>query len=294
LNAEGYLVGINNKKLSDNEHKVYYSLPIDEVREILDNYEVPYLSIDKEDSLAAFNKLLQECEALLASKAYKTKSKERLQAAVENAKTVAKTNNPPEDLINDASRQLEEGKAALVPKMKTTRKVIIVLGVIALFLFVWVLRLLIWKVKADKAMKNSPALKKKTSRKKRKKNKDDIEVDIQKYDVEATRIQTPGFANRGKKATICHVKSNERVAIKKPEFNIGKRSDNDFIIRTDTVSRQHACIYREGDHYYIKDLNSSNGTIVNGNMIKSGVPVEINNGTRIVLADQEFLFEITN
>jgi hypothetical protein len=58
------------------------------------------------------------------------------------------------------------------------------------------------------------------------------------------------------------------LVINKPIVSIGRKEDNYYMINHPTVSGQHAEIhYREGG-YLIKDLNSSNGTMVNGNKIQ--------------------------
>lgn len=44
---------------------------------------------------------------------------------------------------------------------------------------------------------------------------------------------------------------------------IGHGPEADARIVRDTVSQIHARIDRDGDHYYIEDLNSTNGTCVN-------------------------------
>ncbi|MCS7201202.1 MAG: FHA domain-containing protein [Dictyoglomus sp.] len=52
--------------------------------------------------------------------------------------------------------------------------------------------------------------------------------------------------------------------IQKEETKIGRDEGNDIIFSHPTVSRFHAKIIREGENYYIEDLNSANGTFVNG------------------------------
>jgi hypothetical protein len=49
------------------------------------------------------------------------------------------------------------------------------------------------------------------------------------------------------------------------------------------VSRRHAQIYQKGGVLYIEDLGSSNGTSVNGESIKSGVPTKVRDGDEIML-----------
>jgi pSer/pThr/pTyr-binding forkhead associated (FHA) protein len=48
---------------------------------------------------------------------------------------------------------------------------------------------------------------------------------------------------------------------------IGRLPDNSVIIENPAVSSHHACIFREGDHFVVEDLQSTNGTFVNGKRI---------------------------
>ena len=47
-------------------------------------------------------------------------------------------------------------------------------------------------------------------------------------------------------------------------LSIGRTSDNDFVLVDSGVSRKHAQIMFEGGEYYIQDLGSANGVMVNG------------------------------
>lgn len=44
---------------------------------------------------------------------------------------------------------------------------------------------------------------------------------------------------------------------------IGRLPDNDLVIDNPAVSGRHARVYREGNHYVLEDLKSTNGTFVN-------------------------------
>ncbi len=57
----------------------------------------------------------------------------------------------------------------------------------------------------------------------------------------------------------------EELALEKEEINIGRAKENDIVIDNIAVSRKHAQIQRkEGVGYVLRDLNSSNGTFLNG------------------------------
>lgn len=47
------------------------------------------------------------------------------------------------------------------------------------------------------------------------------------------------------------------------KIRLGRENDNDVVINDMMVSRHHALIQKIKQDYYIKDLNSSNGTYVN-------------------------------
>ena len=52
--------------------------------------------------------------------------------------------------------------------------------------------------------------------------------------------------------------------LNKDEVNIGRDISNDFVINDAEVSRKHARLTMEGDQYKIEDLNSTNGTYIDG------------------------------
>ena len=52
--------------------------------------------------------------------------------------------------------------------------------------------------------------------------------------------------------------------IEKDVISIGRARDNEIVIENLSVSRNHARIRREGESFAIADLNSANGTFVNG------------------------------
>lgn len=63
--------------------------------------------------------------------------------------------------------------------------------------------------------------------------------------------------------------------IKAQNATIGRQEDNDIVIKEDNISRKHAKIIYANGEFYIEDLNSSNGTYING--VKITNPVKINN-----------------
>ncbi len=56
-------------------------------------------------------------------------------------------------------------------------------------------------------------------------------------------------------------------------IEIGRAVDNDIVITSKRVSREHACIHKEGRKWVLEDRNSANGTFLNGDRILA--PVEL-------------------
>jgi pSer/pThr/pTyr-binding forkhead associated (FHA) protein len=68
-------------------------------------------------------------------------------------------------------------------------------------------------------------------------------------------------------------------------ISVGPSPDNDIQIKNRSVSRKHAKITRKGDAYFVMDLNSKNGTFINGQQIGPGDKCELKEGHPITLGD---------
>ncbi|MBW1973192.1 MAG: FHA domain-containing protein [Deltaproteobacteria bacterium] len=64
---------------------------------------------------------------------------------------------------------------------------------------------------------------------------------------------------------------NIEFPLDKEKIHIGRSIDNDLVFPEDVVSRKHALVKSEQDHFIIEDLNSHNGVYVNGTKIKKKV-----------------------
>ena len=86
------------------------------------------------------------------------------------------------------------------------------------------------------------------------------------------------------------------IKLTKQRISIGRNKNNQIVINNNTISKDHALI--EFDEEYnctIKDLNSSNGTYVNGQKLKS-IPLKLRTGDKIKFGkyDMEYIFESSN
>lgn len=78
-------------------------------------------------------------------------------------------------------------------------------------------------------------------------------------------------------------------------FSIGKLKKNvDYCLEQEVISRYHAKITKEGESYYITDLNSTNGTYVNQEELQTYEKKEIQFGDQITFANITYQFLKTN
>lgn len=81
-----------------------------------------------------------------------------------------------------------------------------------------------------------------------------------------------------------------RYLIEKDTVTVGRRTDNDILIPNMMVSGHHAEIRKIEQKYYLADLQSTNGTLVNG--VRIDDKTEIHHYDHIVLGNVEFVFLI--
>jgi pSer/pThr/pTyr-binding forkhead associated (FHA) protein len=72
---------------------------------------------------------------------------------------------------------------------------------------------------------------------------------------------------------------------------LGRHDDNDIVIDCSSVSSKHAEMVRVEGGYELRDLNSTNGTKLNG---ERRMVVPLSNGAEVTLGDTIFDFELSN
>jgi class 3 adenylate cyclase len=73
---------------------------------------------------------------------------------------------------------------------------------------------------------------------------------------------------------------------------IGRNQANTICLPDHQVSRHHARITRQGDIFVIEDLQSSNGVILQGKRLPSGVPCELHDGDEVGIGSAVFVFHL--
>lgn len=80
----------------------------------------------------------------------------------------------------------------------------------------------------------------------------------------------------------------DEYIITEDSVSIGSGASADIVIKDSGISRLHARIIREGEMYFIKDMNSTNGTWINDRRISVYELCPIKNGDVIKLAKSCF------
>jgi hypothetical protein len=69
---------------------------------------------------------------------------------------------------------------------------------------------------------------------------------------------------------------------------IGRAVENDIVITSKRISREHACVRREGWRAILEDLGSTNGTFLNDERVLT--PMELHDEDRITIGDVTLIF----
>jgi pSer/pThr/pTyr-binding forkhead associated (FHA) protein len=85
--------------------------------------------------------------------------------------------------------------------------------------------------------------------------------------------------------------SGQTFYLDESAVSIGRQLSNDIILNDPHVSRNHCVIRTEGEHYMIEDLNSANGTYVNGERVNA---CSLKEGSLIQIGISRFVFRLQN
>ncbi|MDQ6746544.1 MAG: FHA domain-containing protein [Candidatus Dormibacteraeota bacterium] len=74
-----------------------------------------------------------------------------------------------------------------------------------------------------------------------------------------------------------------------PAIRIGRAPDNDLVLRDPATSGHHARVERRGSQFFVVDLGSTNGTLVNGEVVTER---ELKNGDSITIGQNAVSFAV--
>lgn len=98
---------------------------------------------------------------------------------------------------------------------------------------------------------------------------------------------SPFYVRRGKLVVLSGPDREKSLVVDRPELTIGSKEDNHLVLSDPTVSRLHAALIETAGGYVIRDLNSTNGTYLDGVLIREAV---LEFGRTITLGETQIKF----
>ena len=83
-------------------------------------------------------------------------------------------------------------------------------------------------------------------------------------------------------------RTEERFEFQQPEITFGRIVDNDLVLYDPAISRQHLMLYFQNGQYLAKDLGSSNGSLLNGQLLVE--PTALKEGDILDVGSVRFQF----
>lgn len=318
LDADGYVVGLNCKKSQEDDTGIAYALPINEICAVLDNFSIYYGSRAIDAAFVQLEGIYQECAGLQEAGGYKRATMEALEQALEQVEEVRTLEEPSVSDLTNAFNMLAAARDGLVPKTEPITIAIMVLAPCDLLLFIWMLVLAVKNAREKKWMelqRMQPAIQSAASQAGMRQPSGNAgypgRAPQQNAAYPGPGRQAPqqaaGYQGQhgqesyrqpvvppaGRRLRMIRQKTGQTVVLNKNQFIIGKSQTlADFCIADNqTVSRKHAMLFEENGGWYIDDLNSLNGTCVNGTKVVPGQAVKLNGGDEITMSDEAFLVQ---
>lgn len=121
--------------------------------------------------------------------------------------------------------------------------------------------------------------------------KETVKTTKEEKESNATTVLWEGEEEYQPRLCLIGMNSKERMTIilQNDTYLVGKqKSKVDICVNDPAVSRIHAKITKDGDDYYISDMNSTNGTFYNGNRLEPGEKVKLELTDEVTFAESGF------
>ncbi|MGE0706453.1 MAG: ATPase, T2SS/T4P/T4SS family [Planctomycetota bacterium] len=82
----------------------------------------------------------------------------------------------------------------------------------------------------------------------------------------------------------------KEIELSKKRFTIGKSDWNDLVLPRDDVSREHCVLFQKDEAYFLRDLSSRRGTLIDGQAISDDV--KLDDGVRFEVGGFEVQFRL--
>lgn len=319
VDDEGYLIGLNNYGRADETGQKYYALPVGEIAHVLDNYGIPYESKQMDQARTEFQTVYEECYALTEQSGYTRESMAAFQSAVEEYADLTQDDNSSIEILHQASQSLQSARDGLEEKMPITQIIIYVLGGGVILLLMLLLRLIVLTKNLEQKMnakisdgqgpqrvyeqrnENTSQGQKNCGQERNSAGREMSDPVYERLQREGAEYRSTECIYEPEKGAVCQaqrqpylirLRNNQRISVSNIEFVLGRHPDfADYVVtNNNTVGRRHAVIRNHGGQFWIYDLDSSNGTYVNGRKIdRNGVILRDNDEIR--LSNERFYFK---
>ena len=82
---------------------------------------------------------------------------------------------------------------------------------------------------------------------------------------------------------VSGTRAGEQINLDQPVLRIGRREENNLVLSDPSVSGAHCEIEKSATGYTLRDLGSTNGTRINGNIVSAFTPEELKHNDMITL-----------
>ena len=85
----------------------------------------------------------------------------------------------------------------------------------------------------------------------------------------------------------------EMIQNNKPYLTVGRSVDNDIVINNIYVSKKHLKVYINHNNVEVEDLNSSNGTYIDGRKLSPYQKSKLIENSKLIIGSEEVIYKIT-
>jgi predicted component of type VI protein secretion system len=91
---------------------------------------------------------------------------------------------------------------------------------------------------------------------------------------------------------VSHHEGQREVLLDRPRITIGRKAGNDLQFNRPEISSAHCAFLHENEEYYISDLGSTNGTLLNGARLVAHQSYALQEGDVITIAPYKITFNL--
>lgn len=314
LNQNGLVIGVN--RICDDDG-YSYAISISEITDVMDALGIQYSKYEYKEIIdtSLLESSLSHARGIDVS-AYTEDSIKAYYDELDQIEAILSSEEVTENTVSEAVEKTISADELLVKKSNMP---IVLISIGVLICFGVLVTIVIYALRMNKEDNNKrrEEKKKEKRRKSREKKEEQLheqysklieDVSFERGNVreEETSVLSSamGFndgetmvlnsANCGTRPILRRCKSNEGICVNKDTFYIGKDGLKcDYCIKGNpSISRTHVVIKRLDKSYYVEDLGATNGTYHNDSKMQSAQSIRLNNGDRIRMANEEFVFEM--